>query len=162
MTKSLAALVTCLAVTATLAAQVPVGNQDTFGRSYPFLNRHAYSTQTDAGRSFPFLNRHAYSTQVDQGRPIPGRAPRQVGNPAPQGPQFPPNAPQQPGAAEFPYGFPGYVPGYPVVPGYLGNYWGPYFDPFGMYFYRWPGMGWFPPMIPAVPAGNGFTPGGSQ
>jgi hypothetical protein len=48
-------------------AQVPVGNQATFGR-------------TPAGRSFPFLNGHAYGAQTDAGRPIPTGRPHAYGS----------------------------------------------------------------------------------
>lgn len=165
MLRRLTALAVVLGASAVATAQVPVGNQNTFGRSYPFLNRHAYSTQVDSGRSFPFLNRHAYGTQTDSGIPIPGRPPRQVGSPSPNPPVTIPNAPQQPGASDVVYPFPGYFPGYPV-PGYFGNPYGPFYDPFGLYFYRWPlwpGMGWYPPVVPggSLPPGT-MIPNGQQ
>src|SRR5262245_18472500 len=63
-----------LLITAAAQAQIPVGNQSTFGRgaagrSYPFLNGHGYSSTVDAGRSYGVLNGHGYSTTTDPGLP---------------------------------------------------------------------------------------------
>jgi hypothetical protein len=154
-------------------AQIPVGNQNTFGRnganglSFPFLNRHAYSTQTDPGRPFPFLNRHAYSTQTDPGRPIPGRAPRQMNLPGPGGsvqdqPSNPISGIPGGGMQPVPGGFYGVPFGYPVVPTYFNGVYGPYVDFNGVYYPRfpmWPGFGWYPPAFVPPWDSPGNSPG---
>jgi hypothetical protein len=110
--QSLLAGVVVLLGASLAAAQVPVGNQATFGR-------------TSTGRSYPFLNRHAYGATVDSGRPIPNGSPHAYGSVAVSQPDVVAPTPNLPGPSTSPLlqnsGFLGTrYDVYPTVPLYLG------------------------------------------